>query len=233
MAPPEPSSQPRPTRPTRSFLAALSSRLVPSDEQAMWRVQTQDDPLAFARLVERWQRPIQNLCARMIGDVHRAEDLAQETFARLFTHRKTYQPTARFSTYLWRIALNLCYDDLRRVSRRDESSLEAESGEAIAVLSQSIAAEPAPDAKLVAAERADLVRAALLKLPETHRTIVALRHYHDLKFREIAEVLDLPEGTVKSRLADALSQLGRWLKPRLEERPQPISQRKPKERLLI
>ncbi|MHB8520811.1 MAG: RNA polymerase sigma factor [Limisphaerales bacterium] len=202
-----------------------------SDEQAMWRVQTQDDPQAFARLVERWQGPIRGLCARMTGDVHRGEDLAQETFARLFAHRKDYQPSAKFSTYLWRIALNRCYDELRRIGRRDETSLDAEGGEAIAALQAFVAGDPAPDARLVEAERADLVRQALLRLPETHRTVVVLRHYEGLKFREIAGVLDIPEGTVKSRMAEGLSQLGRWLKPRLDEKP--ISNPKFKERIMI
>ncbi len=66
----------------------------------MWRVRTEDDPEAFAQLVARWQKPIQNLCARMTGDPHRGEDLAQETFARLFARRKNYEPTGKFSTQL-------------------------------------------------------------------------------------------------------------------------------------
>src|SRR5881409_964570 len=61
-----------------------------TDEQAMWRVRTDDDADAFAKLVARWQGPIQNLCARMIGDAHRGEDLAQDTFARLYARRKNY-----------------------------------------------------------------------------------------------------------------------------------------------
>jgi RNA polymerase sigma-70 factor (ECF subfamily) len=202
-----------------------------TDEQAMWRVQTRDDPHAFARLVQRWQWPIRSLCARMTGDVHRGEDLAQETFARLFARRKDYQPTGKFSTYLWRIALNLCYDELRRVNRHGVTSLDADDGEAISALKEFVAGEPGPDASLIERERADLVRQALLRLPETHRGVVALRHYEGLKFREIAEVLDIPEGTVKSRMAEGLSQLGRWLKPRLDE-PQPSTPRF-KERILI
>src|SRR6059036_2714061 len=93
-----------------TFLSSLFSM---TDEQAMWRVQTQDDHRAFVHLLERWEEPIGRLCARMTGDLHRGEDLKQETFARVFEKRKSFQPNARFSTWLWRIALNLCYDELR------------------------------------------------------------------------------------------------------------------------
>src|SRR5438045_622060 len=105
--------------------AALRTLFAITDEQAMWRVQTQNDEHAFARLVRRWEGPIQRLCARMTGDLHRAEELAQEAFARVFAKRKDYRPSGRFSTWLWRIAVNLCYDELRRRKRRDESSLDA------------------------------------------------------------------------------------------------------------
>src|SRR5207244_12520315 len=79
-----------------------------TDEEAMWRVKAHNDHHEFARLMERWEKPIRNLCVRMTGDLHRGEDLKQETFSRLFEKRKEYEPTGRFSTYLWRIALNLC-----------------------------------------------------------------------------------------------------------------------------
>jgi RNA polymerase sigma-70 factor (ECF subfamily) len=82
-----------------------------NDEQAMQRVCKHDDHRAFVLLVRRWQSRIERLCARMIGDSHRAQDLSQEAFARLFARRGHYEPAARFSTFLWRIALNLCYTE--------------------------------------------------------------------------------------------------------------------------
>src|SRR5258705_12485328 len=188
-----------------------------ADEQAMWRVKMDDDPQAFARLVERWQKPIQRLCLRMLGDVHRAEDLTQEAFAKVFARRKDYEPVGRFSTFLWRIALNLCYDELRKINRRGESSLEDgadEHGE-LHFAADSIG----PDLQVVRDERAETVRRALLQLPEPYRVVVVLRHYEGLKFREIGEVLDIPEGTVKSRMVEALNQLSRALKPLQEDEP--------------
>jgi RNA polymerase sigma-70 factor, ECF subfamily len=182
-----------------------------SDEKKMWRVQTQDDESAFAQLVQRWEGPIQRLCVRMTGDAHEGQDLAQETFIRVFAKRREYQANGKFSTWLWRIALNLCYDQLRRRQRRQESSLEIVGEETNCALEAVATAEPAPDTSLAMRERGELVRRALMQLSETYRTVLVLRHYEDLKFREIAEVLGVPEGTVKSRMVEALAQMSRLL----------------------
>jgi RNA polymerase sigma-70 factor (ECF subfamily) len=198
-----------------------------SDEQAMWRVKMDDDTRAFAHLMARWHPPIRRLCTRMIGDAHRAEDLAQETFLRLFARRQDYEPSGRFSTLLWRIALNLCYDELRRTKRRAESPLDEADDDTFH--SPVVSDRPGPDDALAEQERAEAVRRALLALSEPYRVVVVLRHYEGLKFREIAELLELPEGTVKSRMAEALTQLGRLLLPVLEEsQPQP-----PREALVL
>jgi RNA polymerase sigma-70 factor (ECF subfamily) len=172
----------------------------------------QGDPEAFASLVYRWQGSINRLCCRMVGDTHRAEDLTQEAFARLFAHRARYEASARFSTYLWQIALNLCRDELRRRGRRREDSVEPEKVEDL-VAGEAMAYSSAlpPDAQLSASEQAHEVRVALETLPERFREVLVLRHYEGLKFREIADVLDVPEGTVKSRMAEALDRMGRLL----------------------
>jgi RNA polymerase sigma-70 factor, ECF subfamily len=179
-----------------------------SDEQAMWRVQMQDDAEAFAILVERWEGPIQNLCTRMLGDAHRGEDLAQEAFTKVFARRKEYEPRGKFSTFLWRVALNLCYDELRRRDRRRETSLDVELDNEDGSYATD---ELPPDISMAREETAEHVRDALMKISETYRSVLILRHYEDLKFREIAEVLGIPEGTVKSRMAEGLSQLARLL----------------------
>jgi RNA polymerase sigma-70 factor (ECF subfamily) len=180
-----------------------------TDEQAMWRVQMLDDPAAFAELVKRWQGPIQQLCARMTGDLHQGEDLAQDAFVRVFAKRKDFQQSSRFSTWLWRIALNLCYDSLRRTARRGEIPLENETDAEPPALR---VYEPGPDDQLASKEQAEMVRTALLGLPEHYRAVLVLRHYENLKFHEIADVLGIPVGTVKSRMAEALTQLSRKLK---------------------
>lgn len=187
----------------------LNTLFTLSDEQAMWRVQQHADEDAFTQLVRRWESPIRNLCVRMTGDLHKGQDLTQEAFVRVFEKRSQYQPDAKFSTWLWRIALNLCYDEQRRIKRRGETALENEAGEAIV---EPVAEASGPADQAEAGERAAMVRRALVRLPETYRTVLVLRHYEGLKFREIADVLDIPEGTVKSRMVEALGQMERLLK---------------------
>ena len=198
----------------------------------MWRVKIDDDAQAFAQLMERWQGPIQGLCTRMIGNPHRGEDLAQDVFARLFTRRKSYEATGKFSTFLWRVALNICYDELRKLKRRREYSLDQpDDGESVVEFEADGAS---PDQRMVEDERADAVRRALVELAEPYRVVVVLRHYEGLKFREIADVLGIPEGTVKSRMSEALSQLGQSLNPVISETPPPRKPtRRANERLLI
>jgi RNA polymerase sigma-70 factor (ECF subfamily) len=197
-----------------STLSLLGAR---TEEAAMWRVRTHDDHGEFARLVRRWQEPIRRLCTRMTGDPHRGEDLAQETFARLFEKRKDYQPTGRFSTYLWRIALNLCRDELRRQERRRELLMDGEAG-ADGGVEEPADAGPAPDMRAADREEGELVRQALMRLPEIYRAVLVLRHYQGLKLAQIAEVLEIPEGTVNSRMAEALARLGRLLEPKFKMR---------------
>ncbi len=191
-----------------SPFSALRGLFSPSDEEAMLRVQRSGDPRAFALLVRRWERPLRRLCVGMTGDWHRGEDLTQEAFTRLFVHRQQFKGSARLSTFLWRIALNLCLDDQKRLKLRTESAMHCAGSECPATVEQ-------PDAPVLAQERADLVQAALVRLPAPQRAVVVLRHYEGLKFREIAEVLDIPTGTVRSRMAKALTRLARFLKPTL------------------
>jgi RNA polymerase sigma-70 factor, ECF subfamily len=205
--------------------STLSLLFSMTDEQAMWRVQTEDDPGAFAQLVRRWEGPIRDLCTRMTGDLHAGEDLAQEAFARVFAKRASYRQSARFSTWLWRIALNACYDELRRRRQRSEVPLVDEADESGESLAQPDECVALPDAHLVALEEGELVRRALLQLPEIYRAVLVLRHYEDLKIAKIAEILEIPEGTVHSRLAEGLARLTRLLEPRLGDAPAGLARR--------
>jgi RNA polymerase sigma-70 factor (ECF subfamily) len=198
----------------------------------MWRVKLQDDSHAFAELMTRWQKPIQDLCARMTGDSHKAEDLSQVAFARVFTRRADWQPAAKFSTFLWRVALNLCHDELRSRKRRGECSLEGLADEESNPTEWAVSDDPTPDALADARERADLVRAALLKLAPHYREVVVLRHYEHLKFQEIGDVLNIPEGTAKSRMAEALTQLNTLLQ-HIHENSSCTPKTQPKELLAL
>lgn len=192
-----------------------------TDEQAMWRVQMHEDPQAFAQLVSRWEGPIQRLCTRMLGDEHKAEDLTQEAFARIYAKRKDFQHGSKFSTFLWRVATNLCLDELRRLKRRKEIAIlphTVDSSETD-IWEELPSDSPAPDGSTVAEEQAAAIRRAVNELPEHYRSVIILRHYQDLKFREIAAVLEVPEGTVKSRMAEALTLLNHSLKKTLSDEP--------------
>lgn len=193
----------------------------------MWRVKTHDDHREFARLVDRWEKPIYHLCTRMTGDAHRGEDLKQDAFLRLFEKRKDYQPTARFSTFLWRIALNLCYDELRRQQRRREFLNGSAAEDTEGAPSENPAEAPGPDLNAAALEEGELVRQAVMQLPEIYRAVVVLRHYQDLKLARIAEILEIPEGTVNSRMAEALERLSRILEPKLKDEPRRSEPRVP------
>lgn len=193
-----------------SWLSHIPGSLaIVSDEQAMQRVQATGDARAFGQLLKRWDAPIRRLCIRMTGDEHRGEDLAQEAFARVFAHRDQFDASRRFSTWLWRIALNLCHEEARKAGRRSETSLgfgEADEVGAIACSQQ------LPPERVQASEGAERVRLAMATLPDSHRAVVVLREYEGLKFREIAEVLGVPEGTVKWRMSEALDRLRIQLK---------------------
>ncbi len=195
----------------------LSSLLSLSDEKAMVRVKEKSDHAAFALLMNRWQGPITRLCVRMMTDQQRGEDLAQETFAKLFQKRASYKPTGKFSTYLWRVAMNTCYDELRKRKRQWEREFEQLDEEGQERSDRVGLHEETPLDTTAQSEEAAMVRDAVAKLPESYRSVLILRHYEGLKLREIAEVLEIPPGTVNSRMAEALSRLQRLLGPKLNK----------------
>ena len=115
--------------------------------------------------------------------------------------------------------MNLCYDELRRRQRRAQFINESRDGDFESVSKQVAEEDGGPDVQAAASEEGALVRRAVMQLPEAYRSVLVLRHYEDLKFREIAAVLEVAEGTVKSRMAEALGQMSRLLTPILAEKP--------------
>ncbi len=150
---------------------------------------------AFVQLVQRHQRPLLNFFARM-GVSSDGEDLVQETFVRLFRYRRNYRPSARFTTFLYVLARNVWADRGRRVVRLERlaSHLERE---------MEIAAQPVRPG---ASEGID-VDAALARLSPKLREVVVLNIYQGMRYQEVADVLGIPLGTVKSRLNLALTEL--------------------------
>ena len=182
-----------------------------SDEALMLELQT-GDLRSFDILVKRWEKPLLNYCYRMVNNIELAEDLRQEVFLRIYRAATTYRPTAQFSTWLYRIATNLCLDTLAKQQRRKErsidSSLESESEDFDERL---IDPSDAPDAIVLKKEMKDRVRSALTRLPEDQRIVVIMRHYHDLKFHEIAAIVERPISTVKSQMVAGLERLNKML----------------------
>ena len=167
----------------------------------------QGDSSAFNLLVWRWEKPLYNFIYKYVGDATLAEDLVQDTFIRVLKSIGRYTHQGSFSTWLYRIAINLCKDHLKRkrlplVSLHDYYTTD--SGERVYVQDRISDEEARTDESLKVEEREELVRRLLASLPEEQRIVILLKEYQELTFREIAEVLNVPEGTVKSRLYHGL-----------------------------
>jgi len=156
------------------------------------------DQDAFATLVERYQGKIYNLAYRLLGNADDAGEMAQEVFCRAYVKLGEFRGEASFSTWLYRIAHNICYDELRRRRRRPVASLEAEteSGTRLEVP----APQPGP-AELCARQAVrERLQQLIATLPPDQRTALVLRDIQDLSYEEMAQVLQCSLGTVKSRL---------------------------------
>ena len=182
-----------------------------SDEALMLQLQA-GDLRSFDILVKRWEKRLLNYCYRMVNDIALAEDLRQEVFLRIYRSAKTYRSMAQFSTWMYRIATNLCLDTLAKQQRRKEIPMETyiESGSE-GFDEKLIDPSEAPEAAVLKKEIADRVRSALACLPEDQRVVITLRHYHGMKFHEIAEIVECPISTVKSRMAAGMERLSRML----------------------
>ncbi len=188
-----------------------------SDEDLMARV-AEDDERAFTELVGRFRARVSNLISRVLNDRESSEDLAQEVFVRVFVHRRNYRTGSKFSTWVFTIAANLAKNEIRRrVRRRNWFSLDALTE----VFSDSIIqlADPTEGREQVL-EREQLqgaVGQAIATVPEKYRLALVLRDIEGLSYEEIAEVLGVPGGTVRSRINRARSMLKRKLQPLLRK----------------
>lgn len=186
-----------------------------SDEDLMARV-AEDDERAFTELVRRFQGRVTNLISRVLNDRNGADDLTQEVFVRVHVHRRNYRRGAKFSTWLFTIAANLAKNEIRRrVRRRNWFSLDALQE----VLHDSVIqlADPGENREQ-GLEREQLqgeVGRAIATVPEKYRLALVLRDIEGLSYEEIAEVLGVPGGTVRSRINRARSMLKRKLQPLL------------------
>ncbi|MDR9365502.1 MAG: sigma-70 family RNA polymerase sigma factor [Balneolaceae bacterium] len=174
------------------------------DDSALVEQIQRVDQQAFTVLMERWQTRIHRFAFRFFADVDEASEITQKTFIKVYQKVDTLDEPGKFSSWIYRVANNLCLDELKRAGRRKSSPLEA--------WVEQMEASQTPAKKLETKELGEVLQKALLTLPDEQRVVIILKEYEGMKFREIAEILEEPENTVKSRMYYGLKSLRRVLK---------------------
>jgi len=172
------------------------------------------DALAMDRLVDRYAGTVYAFVLHTLGDPSLAEDLTQEVWLKVLRHAGSFEGRSRFSTWLFRVARNVCLDHLRKRKRRAASREEGDPFGLDEVVDEGA---PAPAERAARRELAEEVRAAVAELSDEQREVFLLREQSDLTFREIADALELPRDTVKSRMRYALGHIRRFLRQRLPQ----------------
>jgi len=199
--------------PAETQPAVLRSAEGTSDADVMLRVKTGDDS-AFEYLVQKYRRPMVSFMYRMTRNATVAEDLAQEVFLRVYRSRDNYEPSAKFTTWLYRIASNLAVNyarDTRHERAENAVSIDEpdeDTGLTVDVPDNSPSAEEA----ILRRERMAAIRERVQGLPERQRTAVIMHKYQQMDYRQIAEVLKLSESATKSLLFRAYETLRVQLK---------------------
>lgn len=194
-----------------------------SDEVLMSRYRERGHADDLTELVHRYERELYRYLARYLGDRSLADDVFQNTFLQVHLKRGLYEDGRPLRPWLYTIATNQAVDALRRAGRHPTVSLDqrSESSEssAGALIDLLVSDTPGPLSELQGEERREWVKAAIARLPDTLRQTLILAYYQDLKYREIAEILKIPVGTVKSRLHAALTKIAEMA--RLGGSPEP------------
>ena len=177
-----------------------------SDVQLMLDVKAGDE-LSFELLLQKFRTPLVNFLCRMVREQAAAEDLAQEVFLRVYRARKEYTPSAKFTTWLFRIATNLALNAIRDGRyRKMQISIDAPRDEDEPVI-EIAAQEMRADERLIERERNRMIRGAILALPEKQRAAVILHKYQEMDYAEIGKILGCSESALKSLLFRAYETL--------------------------
>lgn len=159
------------------------------------------DQAAFEDVVSFYQNKVFAICFRMIGNKHEAEDLAQEAFIRAYINIQSYDENRKFSTWLYRIATNLAIDRMRK--KKPDYYLDAEikgGTEGMNLYSQIPDNGVLPEDEVTSLETQSYIQKEIMQLPAKYRSIIALRFIDELSLKEISEILEIPVGTVKTRI---------------------------------
>lgn len=158
------------------------------------------DQNAFADIVSLYQHKLYQVCYRMLGNKQEAEDIAQEAFVRAYTNLHTFDQKRKFSTWLYRIGTNLCIDRIRK--KKPDYYLDAEVAgtEGLNLYSQIASDDQLPEETIEKMELQDRIQYEIGRLPDKYRTVVVLKYIEELSLQEISDILDMPLGTVKTRI---------------------------------
>ena len=186
---------------------------VPSDEQLMARVASGDEH-AFDTVFDRYHRQIYNFINNQVQDKESVEDLVQEVFLRVFKSAARFDPEKKFSSWIYKIALNEVKRHWKRSMQRQTYSLNAPMGDETGdserqdfIQDTRIEPESAAERELFSRD----LRSLIERLPEKQKIVVILKVYHDMTFEEIADICDCPLSTVLSRMRYAVNKIRRWL----------------------
>ena len=158
------------------------------------------DQSAYGEIVEIYKDKVFQLCYRILGNRHEAEDMAQEAFIRAYVNISSFNIDLKFSTWLYRIATNLCIDRIRK--KKPDYYLDAEvSGtDGLTMYSQVASDTILPEDEVESIELQETIQREITKLPEKYRSVIVLKYIEELSLNEISEILDIPLGTVKTRI---------------------------------
>ncbi len=199
-----------------SFHAAVSGDDPERDIRLMEKVRGGDTE-AFRELVETHQQRVIGTVARMLGDPNEAEDLAQQIFVRVWKSAPRWEPTAKFTTWLYTILRNLVFNECRRRARHKTTSLDAATDSEDHPRQFADGNVKPADTAMLDAEMQDTIERAIQELPEAQRMAVIMRRYQDVSYEEIGEVLELTVPAVKSLLFRARTDLREKLRKYLGE----------------
>jgi len=170
------------------------------------------DRSRFNALVWQWEKPIYNFILRYVGNKELARDVTQKTFMRVYKNLSKLKDPTKFSSWIYQIASNLCKDEIKKMSHRNFISLDLihennENNRHLLPDQLKESEQSLPDAKLNQKQICNIVQKALKQLPEEQRVVIIMKEYQGLKFKEIAEMLNQPLNTIKSRMYYGLNGL--------------------------
>ncbi|NBB77653.1 MAG: sigma-70 family RNA polymerase sigma factor [Bacteroidetes bacterium] len=174
-----------------------------TDDIALVKSVQNGDNGAFNALMQRWQSKIHRFAFRFFSDDDDASEITQKTFIKVYHKLDTLDDPQKFSSWIYRVANNLCLDELKRAGRRKSTSLESWVEER--------KTKSTPSSKLESKELGEVLQKAMMILPDEQRVVIILKEYEGMTFREIAEILEESQNTVKSRMYYGLKSMRRQL----------------------